>query len=151
MQESRNNSIQSSLDRLLLCSQMRELANVVERLVILFPYGTVDFDDLPEKFQIEGGELPEIVTEVIKETPEPQAAPARKPKAVEAKVSPIEESDSLPEDGLDLKEHLANLEYLLIKQALDESEGVVAHAATKLKMRRTTLVEKMRKYGIQRD
>jgi len=28
---------------------------------------------------------------------------------------------------------------------------VVAHAANKLKMRRTTLVEKMRKYGIQRD
>jgi sigma-54 specific flagellar transcriptional regulator A len=60
-------------------------------------------------------------------------------------------TDSLPEDGLDLKEHLANLEYLLIKQALDESNGVVAHAANKLKMRRTTLVEKMRKYGIQRE
>jgi sigma-54 specific flagellar transcriptional regulator A len=28
---------------------------------------------------------------------------------------------------------------------------VVAHAAKKLKMRRTTLVEKMRKYGIQRE
>jgi len=52
---------------------------------------------------------------------------------------------------MDLKEHLANLEYLLIKQALEESEGVVAHAANKLTMRRTTLVEKMRKYGIQRD
>ena len=57
----------------------------------------------------------------------------------------------LPEDGIDLKEHLANLEYLLIKQAIDDAEGVVAHAANKLKMRRTTLVEKMRKYGIQRD
>lgn len=54
-------------------------------------------------------------------------------------------------DGLDLREHLANLEYLLIKQALDEAAGVVAHAASRLKMRRTTLVEKMRKYGIQRD
>jgi sigma-54 specific flagellar transcriptional regulator A len=50
-----------------------------------------------------------------------------------------------------LKEHLANLEYLLIKQALDEAGGVVAHAANRLKMRRTTLVEKMRKYGIQRE
>jgi sigma-54 specific flagellar transcriptional regulator A len=27
---------------------------------------------------------------------------------------------------------------------------VVAHAAKKLKMRRTTLVEKLRKYGLQR-
>jgi sigma-54 specific flagellar transcriptional regulator A len=28
---------------------------------------------------------------------------------------------------------------------------VVAHAASLLKMRRTTLVEKMRKYGLKRD
>ncbi|GAB6040636.1 sigma-54 dependent transcriptional regulator [Endothiovibrio diazotrophicus] len=55
----------------------------------------------------------------------------------------------LPSDGLDLKEHLAQLEIQLIKQALDESNGVVAHAAKLLKMRRTTLVEKLRKYGIQ--
>jgi sigma-54 specific flagellar transcriptional regulator A len=39
----------------------------------------------------------------------------------------------------------------LIKQALDEADGVVAHAAKRLSMRRTTLVEKMRKYGLQRQ
>ncbi|HAU06795.1 MAG TPA: sigma-54-dependent Fis family transcriptional regulator, partial [Gammaproteobacteria bacterium] len=53
--------------------------------------------------------------------------------------------------GLDLKQHLAHLEYLLIKQAIDDAAGVVAHAAKKLKMQRTTLVEKMKKYGIQRS
>ena len=52
--------------------------------------------------------------------------------------------------GLDVKEHLSNLELDLIRQALDESDGVVAHAAKRLKMRRTTLVEKLRKYGLQR-
>ncbi|HHI75862.1 MAG TPA: hypothetical protein ENJ94_01700, partial [Gammaproteobacteria bacterium] len=35
-------------------------------------------------------------------------------------------------------------------QALEEADGVVAHAARKLQMRRTTLVEKLRKYGLQR-
>jgi len=136
---------------------VRELANVIERLVILYPYGTVDFDDLPEKFQIEGGELSDIVTMMIEQTPE-----LAKPKENvlhqqqdnndEKSASPaVLVSDVLPEEGMDLKEHLANLEYLLIKQALDESLGVVAHAANKLKMRRTTLVEKMRKYGIQRE
>lgn len=136
---------------------VRELANVVERLVILFPYGTVDYDDLPEKFQIEGGELPEAVTTALEQNLEPR--PIQKPTQ-ETQSEPVNsdntaslvaEMDLLPEDGLDLKEHLANLEYLLIKQALDESTGVVAHAANRLKMRRTTLVEKMRKYGIQRD
>ncbi|MFW5451310.1 MAG: sigma-54 dependent transcriptional regulator [Methylophagaceae bacterium] len=130
---------------------VRELANVVERLVILYPYGTVDFDDIPEKFQIEGEDLPELVTQVIEQTPEPKEM--KKPPSVSSSESSQKTADleGLPEDGLDLKEHLANLEYLLIKQALDEASGVVAHAANRLKMRRTTLVEKMRKYGIQRD
>ena len=39
----------------------------------------------------------------------------------------------------------------LIRQALEESDGVVAHAAKRLQMRRTTLVEKLRKYGLQRS
>ena len=56
----------------------------------------------------------------------------------------------LPREGIDLKEHLATLERHFIKQALDEANGVVAHAANRLKLRRTTLVEKMRKYGLQR-
>ena len=35
--------------------------------------------------------------------------------------------------------------------ALNDSGGVVAHAAKRLGMRRTTLVEKLRKYGLQRN
>ena len=38
------------------------------------------------------------------------------------------------------------MEINLIQQALNECNGVVAHAAKLLKMRRTTLVEKLRKY-----
>ena len=36
----------------------------------------------------------------------------------------------------------------LIQQALDDCGGVVARAAERLRLRRTTLVEKMRKYGM---
>ena len=57
----------------------------------------------------------------------------------------------LPRDGLDLKQHLSNLEIGFIKQALDDADGVVARAAKRLGMRRTTLVEKLRKYGLQRS
>ena len=56
----------------------------------------------------------------------------------------------LPEQGLDLKEYLNDLEIDLIRQALNECSGVVAHAAKRLNMRRTTLVEKLRKYDLQR-
>ena len=61
------------------------------------------------------------------------------------------EVPAISADGLDLKEHLAQLEVQLIQQALDSTHGVVAHAAKLLKMRRTTLVEKLRKYGLQRS
>ena len=59
-------------------------------------------------------------------------------------------STQLPEKGIDLKEYLGNLERDLIEQALDEADSVVARAAEKLQIRRTTLVEKIRKYGLQR-
>lgn len=58
--------------------------------------------------------------------------------------------DRLPEEGLDLKAHLEAIERALIEQSLAVHDGVVARAAELLNIRRTTLVEKMRKYGMQR-
>jgi sigma-54 specific flagellar transcriptional regulator A len=46
---------------------------------------------------------------------------------------------------------MAELELELIQAALQQANGVVAHAAPLLGLRRTTLVEKLRKYGIDRD
>jgi sigma-54 specific flagellar transcriptional regulator A len=51
---------------------------------------------------------------------------------------------------VNLKEMLAEQEVNMINQALDIQGGVVARAADMLGMRRTTLVEKMRKHNIQR-
>ncbi|HKE93525.1 MAG TPA: helix-turn-helix domain-containing protein, partial [Povalibacter sp.] len=52
----------------------------------------------------------------------------------------------LPPDGLDLRDHLFEIERTLIRQALTRAGGTVAHAARLLKLRRTTLVEKLRKF-----
>jgi len=128
---------------------VRELANLVERLVIIYPYGVVDVDDLPEKFRITKGderyaERPSLDEEVVENVMAELAA-------FDAENSRGSDVDILPEEGLDLKEHLADIESSLIQQALDRTDGVVAHAAKLLQMRRTTLVEKMRKYNIQRD
>jgi sigma-54 specific flagellar transcriptional regulator A len=56
---------------------------------------------------------------------------------------------TLPEAGLDLREHLLAIERALVQQALDRANGTVAHAARLLNLRRTTLVEKLRKLGIE--
>ena len=116
---------------------VRELSNLIERMVIMHPYGVVDVQDLPEKFR-PAGVAPQIEKEAVK---------------FDQHLAPMESlaSPRLPRDGIDLKEHISNLECSLIKQALDESGGVVAHAAKRLNMRRTTLVEKLRKYGLHRS
>ncbi len=54
----------------------------------------------------------------------------------------------LPEEGIDLRAHLIDIEQTLVTQALERSEGVVAHAARLLGLRRTTLVEKLRKLDL---
>jgi len=118
---------------------VRELANLIERLAILYPYGVVDLPDLPEKFRA-GIQLP--VLDVDEDLPE-VSVPGMEPGTVAS-------APRLPNEGLDLKAHLSHLEQNLIRQALDDCDGVVAHAAKKLKMRRTTLVEKLRKYGLHR-
>jgi sigma-54 specific flagellar transcriptional regulator A len=58
-------------------------------------------------------------------------------------------STALPQGGLDLREHLGSIEQQLISRALEQAGGTVAHAAKLLKLQRTTLVEKLRKYELQ--
>ncbi|HED14454.1 MAG TPA: sigma-54-dependent Fis family transcriptional regulator [Gammaproteobacteria bacterium] len=113
---------------------VRELANLVERLVILYPFKVVDVNDLPERFR------PDIHAKTLPQQPGPVLS--------ESTMLRSELPGSrLPEAGLDLKRYLAEREQHLIDQALLQAEGVVAQAARLLNMRRTTLVEKMRKYG----
>jgi sigma-54 specific flagellar transcriptional regulator A len=109
-----------------------ELSNLVERLAILHPGGVVDLGDLSDKLR------------------GPTATPV--PVGVVANDLPVHPLSlpRLPREGLDLKEHLNHLELTFIKQALEETSGVVARAAERLHLRRTTLVEKLRKYGLHR-
>ncbi len=101
---------------------VRELANLLERLSILYPNRTVQLEDLPARYRRSG---------VL----------CREPEAGNGAVS-------FPGAGLDLKAHLSRIERQLIEGALEEANGTVAQAARLLKLRRTTLVEKLRKYQI---
>ncbi|MBA2710369.1 MAG: sigma-54-dependent Fis family transcriptional regulator [Tatlockia sp.] len=112
---------------------VRELANLIERLAILFPNGIVDINDLPRRFKVDKSACGVINAE----------------RQTLLNIMGGDKSITNGE-GIDLKEHLVKTELALISQALDESNWVVAHAASYLNMRRTTLVEKMRKYGLIR-
>ena len=127
---------------------VRELTNLVERLAVLNPGGLVRLDDLPARYRahVPAGSEPAPICE-----PETAPAPAAASPAAASANPPAADSGSLPEDGLDLREHMARIELQLIREALERSQGVVAHAAQLLGLRRTTLVEKLRKYGIDRE
>jgi sigma-54 specific flagellar transcriptional regulator A len=110
---------------------VRELANLLERLAILYPNAVIEVKNLPEKFQ--SGDLIDL-------------NPSGEEETLVATVQP--NISQLPRNGIDMKQYLTDIEISLIEQALVDTNHVVARAATMLNVRRTTLVEKMRKYEI---
>jgi len=121
---------------------VRELANLVERMAIMHPYGVIGVGELPKKFRHVDDEDEQLAASLRDELDERAVLTSPTPSA----MSPA----MLPAEGLDLKDYLGNLEQGLIQQALDDAGGIVARAAERLRIRRTTLVEKMRKYGMSR-
>lgn len=118
---------------------VRELANLVERMAITHPYGVIGVQDLPAKYRH---------VDIVDEEFAPQAQ-SQDHNGNTSFVS-LNDTPLLPEQGIDLREYITNLEKDLIQQALNDCAGVVARAADRLCIRRTTLVEKMRKYDLQR-
>lgn len=134
---------------------VRELSNLVERLMILYPNQLIDVSDLPNKYN--HLDVPAYEPDYPDELLERDAINAMFGGAdsedSEEANSSFEQtlSTELPVEGLNLKEYISDLEVNLITQALEQQDWVVARAAEALGMRRTTLVEKMRKYNISKD
>jgi sigma-54 specific flagellar transcriptional regulator A len=76
--------------------------------------------------------------------PERDSVQERESDAVVYEMMHVE----LPRGGIDLKDHMSAIEIGLIRKALEEADGTVAGAARLLRIRRTTLVEKLRKYRL---
>ncbi|CAN8139068.1 sigma-54 dependent transcriptional regulator, flagellar regulatory protein [uncultured Thiomicrorhabdus sp.] len=143
---------------------VRELGNLAERLTILFEDNVVEFDDLPERYQVEPtaemiAEIPVLKVANGSDQETARSEPAEENRTVhiveEAAALPVSEmtensvSETIDlEEGLDLKSYLVDMEVKLIQKALEQTEGNVSQAAKLLKTNRTTLVEKIRKYEL---
>ena len=134
---------------------VRELGNLIERLSILCPNRRVDVADLPPKYrpaallaQLNLDAIPDELPPIA-EAEEAEEAAGIDDSSVIAMLTERDSNETvvqLPAEGLDLRDHLFSIERGLIQQALSRSGGTVAHAARLLKLRRTTLVEKLRKF-----
>jgi sigma-54 dependent transcriptional regulator, flagellar regulatory protein len=127
---------------------VRELANLLERLSILFPNQTVTAGDLPTRYRGDGC-VPMAQPESRSVTASNTAA-VTLPAATDLRAGCAQEAgDHFPRGGLDLNDHMSSIERQLIGKALAEADGTVAEAARMLGLRRTTLVERLRKYRLE--
>ena len=141
---------------------VRELGNLIERHSILSRGGLISTTDLPPRYRpadwqadAAADQQPAAVLSTV--LPElPPAAEAgplvslteREALLLLEDVPRVAAGTILPPEGLDLRSHVAAIEESLIRQALERSSGIVAQAARLLGLRRTTLVEKLRKFEI---
>ncbi len=95
---------------------VRELENLIERLVILKVSGMINVNDLPDKYR---GSVP---------APASESLPA-----------------SLPDQGFCLNSAVEDFENQMIIQALERTSGNKKEAAVLLNLKRTTLIEKLKK------
>ena len=98
---------------------IRELENMIERLVVLKKRGVLSIGDLPDKI-------------------------CRKSSGTELKEQFIRFS----EDGINLSREVEQYEKHLIMEALRKANGVTSRAAQLLQLNRTTLVEKLKRKGV---
>ncbi len=144
---------------------VRELCNLVERLSILYPSTLIGVGELPPKYRPPGWQ-PSIEPELPSEDRETDESNAERNRSLDISGDAIDDDvqamrlltapsaeafAQLPEAGLDLRTYLYTIERELIKQALERASGTVAHAARLLHLRRTTLVEKLRKFEMFND
>ena len=125
---------------------VRELENLIERLSILVNGKVVNVLDLPDKFH------PMFRPTMFEEMEHPTDFAAATPYAILTAASPAPKRNSnmeLGERGVNLNEMVSTMERDLIMNALERTGGVKSRAAQLLGLNRTTLLEKMKKMGIE--
>lgn len=100
---------------------VRELENLVEQMIVLYSKGVIDVEHLPDNF-----------------------------KQI-SKVSPFHLDSQWQGEKIDLNQALSSLECEFIRQAIVRAGGNKSRAAELLGLKRTTLIEKLRKYNLEKE
>ncbi len=133
---------------------IREVRNIVERAVVFFPKTKISEEDV-KKY------LLRIDSDVVLRAEEQDAIWSEIDKlGAQSAVSDIEKQDTTPpspkdfanwferNNSVDLRSLLRDIEIVFIEAAMDRNNGNTSEAAKDLKLIRTTLIEKIKKYGL---
>ncbi|MEX1667537.1 sigma-54 interaction domain-containing protein [Zhongshania guokunii] len=130
---------------------VRELENLMERLAITHSAKLVKSQDLPIKYQTFG-----VVDADLEPSRDDQDALMSSLAVyhgdddddVALELTSNGSRPPLPDEGIDLKSYLLEIEQWFISEALRKEGGVITRAAQLLGLQRTTLAEKMKKLGV---
>ncbi|MGB2142281.1 MAG: sigma-54 interaction domain-containing protein [Candidatus Puniceispirillaceae bacterium] len=134
---------------------VRELRNLMERACLLYPGRPISGDDVRNNLlRIKVPDPVEEQEALWDITSDFEPVGIEQTTTEEDKL-PIPHPSHYREwfaffDNIDLRRHLQDVEIVLIEAALEKSEGMISAAADSLKLRRTTLIEKMKKYVIEK-
>ena len=132
---------------------VRELRNLIERACLLYPGRAVENSDV--KNNLLRVKAPDLIEEQealwiasadftpVEQEEEAASLPLPHPSHYEDWFSYF--------DNIDLRRHLQDIEIVLIEAAIEKTGGSVSATAEALKLNRTTLIEKMKKYSIKKN
>ena len=117
---------------------IRELANFVERMLVLSIGSTITIGDLPEK----------ILGDIPKEKLQPLGEEEGNPSQMLQQSLKQSFHIGIPKEGINLKKTVEEFEKELLMEALEKTGWIKNKAANLLGLNRTTLVEKLKKLQI---
>lgn len=136
-----NSSAYLSLERHLWQGNVRELANLVERLSIIYPNAVIGVSDLPENYQhVDQEEIDRLDNPKQESTKESGQGQDDTEARNRQMLQPINDNN--------LREFLIKFEKNLIEVALDDCEGIVDLTAERLHMEPAVLEKKIKKHNI---
>ena len=129
---------------------VRELRNVIERAAIIFPQKNITAKNIRENL---------LKVNLPDNSDEKNVLWEMTAELSEIDIDKTENNGSIPHpnhykkwfeflEKIDLRRHLSEVELILIEGALKKNNGSVTEASKSLKINRTTLIEKMKKYSI---
>jgi sigma-54 dependent transcriptional regulator, flagellar regulatory protein len=117
---------------------VRELRNVILRACLLFPGATIGARAIRDN----------LLSFAVPAMPEAATAWPEAPLPATESADPFEAALAQFRGDIDLRAYLRDIEVAFITAALQRTDHCVSRAADRLRLRRTTLIEKLKKYGI---
>ncbi len=144
-----------SLSRYDWPGNIRELKNVVERAAVIFSGKPVNGDNVKQNLIKLKAPVAEEQDALWEASGDLDLGSDGSDHVLESFQVPLPTAESYRDwfqfhNQMDMRRHLRDVEIVLIEAALEKTEGMVSQAADLLRIRRTTLIEKIKKFVIEK-